>query len=311
MKKKTFTLLASVALMACLLGIFLFAVLMPQYAQGYNAALIDKKARVMAIDEPKIVLVGNSNLVFGVDSAAMEAELGMPVVNMGLHGGAGNAFHEEMAKFNVQPGDIYIICHTDYADIDEVSDPGLAWITLENHFDLWPLVRTKDIPTMVEAFPGYVKRCISLWAAGEGNLSTGDEYARDAFNEYGDNVFPRPVSRPTLPFAEQTVPGISKACTDRLNALNAYMQERGATLLLAAYPIAFGEFTPSLDDYDAFQMELEEALDFPIISYFTDYLFQYDYFYDTIYHLTDDGVDMRTNLLIGDIQWWMESAEEI
>jgi hypothetical protein len=310
MKKKILVFLASVALMACLLGAFLFAVLMPQYEQGYNAALIDKKARVMAIDEPKIVLVGNSNLVFGIDSAAIEAELGMPVVNMGLHGGAGNAFHEEMAKFNVQPGDIYIICHTDYADIDEVSDASLAWITIENHFDLWPLIRQKDIPAMAKAFPGYVKRCLNLWASGAGNLSTEDAYAREAFNEYGDNVFERPVALQGLPFAEQTLPTLSTACADRLNALNSYMQERGATLLLTAYPIAYGEFTPLLDDYDAFQEELDQALDFPIISYFTDYLFDYSYFYDTIYHLNDDGVEIRTNLLIEDLRWWMEGEGE-
>ena len=43
---------------------------------------------------------------FGFNSEEIEEAMGMPVVNMGLHGGMGNAFHEEMGKLNVQPGRI-------------------------------------------------------------------------------------------------------------------------------------------------------------------------------------------------------------
>lgn len=36
---------------------------------------------------PRIVLLGGSNILFGLDAAMMEKELGLPVVNFGLHGG--------------------------------------------------------------------------------------------------------------------------------------------------------------------------------------------------------------------------------
>ena len=50
------------------------------------------------IEEPKIILIGNSNLAFGIDSEKIENSVGMPVVNLGLHGSLGNEFHESMAK---------------------------------------------------------------------------------------------------------------------------------------------------------------------------------------------------------------------
>ena len=81
----------------CLLLFYIFNML-PQYENGYCASLIDKVNRLKSINEPKIVLLGNSNLAFGIDSKMLEESMNMPVVNMGLHGGDGNAFHEEMAK---------------------------------------------------------------------------------------------------------------------------------------------------------------------------------------------------------------------
>lgn len=48
-------------------------------------------------------------MAFGFQSEQIEEAFGLPVVNLGLHGGLGNAFHEEMAKINVCEGDIYYL----------------------------------------------------------------------------------------------------------------------------------------------------------------------------------------------------------
>ena len=77
-----------------------------QHEDGYCASLIDKAARLESINDPKIILVGNSNLSFGMDSRRVQEALNMPVVNLGLHGGLGNAFHEDIAKLNINSGDI-------------------------------------------------------------------------------------------------------------------------------------------------------------------------------------------------------------
>ena len=68
-------------------GVLLY--LSPQYLGNYQASLIDKVERLESIEEPKIVLIGDSNLAFGIDSEKIEEGHGIPVVNMGLHGGFG------------------------------------------------------------------------------------------------------------------------------------------------------------------------------------------------------------------------------
>lgn len=143
--------------------------LSPQYLGNYQASLIDKVQRLESIHEAKIVLIGDSNLAFGIDSEKIEEAFGMPFVNMGLHGGLGNAFHEEMARLNIAEGDIYIICHCSYSDDGLLKNSELAWITLENHPSLWKILRKEDYLPMIKSYPVYLKKCIALWLTDSGN----------------------------------------------------------------------------------------------------------------------------------------------
>jgi hypothetical protein len=219
-----------------------------------------------------------------------------------------------MAKINVQEGDIIVLVHTEFADDDTITDPVVAWLTLENHPKLWNLLRTKDIPDMYFSFPDYARRALTLWSNKEGNEQNyGDVYSRLAFNEYGDIAFERQSTKLDADtyFTESMVqvPKINDTCTNRINELNEYITERGATLLVAAYPIADVEVTPPEEDYIKFKEQLQESLNCPVISDYTDYFLDSSYFYDTNYHLTDEGATIRTNQLILDLQQWMVSSQ--
>lgn len=292
-----------------LLFLLCFVEIMPQYLQNNQASLIDKVERLQSIEGPKIVLVGNSNLPFGIVSQDIEEALGMPVVNMGLHGGVGNVFNEQAAKINVHEGDIVVLCPSNFDDDDKIKNPELAWITIENHIELYGFIRMKDIPDMVKAYPSYLKKCINLWTNGVGNFTEEGIYARHMYNEYGDNISDRPESLPELEFSEVQVPVIGDTYVNRINQLNEYITERGATLVIAAYPIAYYENAPEKEAYEAFQKELEEKVDCPVISDYTDYCLEPELFYNTYLHLTNDGAKIRTELLILDIKNYLEKKE--
>lgn len=307
--------LAKLLLLFVVLLLFFGKVIMPQYLYSYNASLLDKMDRLKSLSGPKIVLISNSNLAFGMKSELLEEAFHMPVVNAGVHGGLGNAFQEEIAKVNVTEGDLIIVCHTDYDDDDTIIDPVVAWLTVENHPALWRLIRTKDIPDMYFAWPDYAKRAITLWTSKEGNVPDhGTVYSRVAFNEYGDVSFQRekPQYEKEEFFELFTLhaPAVDDVCADRLNELNRYVTQRGATLLAAGFPVMDCEYTPPVEEYVRFQETLEEKLDFPVISNCTDYFLDYDYFYDTPYHLNDEGAELRTRQLILDLQRYLRSEEK-
>ncbi len=286
----------------------------PQYQRNYQASLIDKVARLESISEPKIVLVGHSNLSFGINSEMIETEIGMPVVNLGLHGGLGNAFHEEIAKLNINEGDIVIVCHSAFNDDDTIGNPSLAWITYDWNESIAPIIREKDYLSMIRAYPTYFKSTFLLWIKQAGNEETDDCYTRSAFNKYGDVVYkPAEGQMDVDEFFKVTdvpVPQINDICTERLNELNEYCENHGATLLIAGYPIAYGQYsTFTKDDFIEFKNNLSQKLDCTIISDYTDYFYPYSYFYNTNLHLTTEGANIRTQQLIDDIKAWQNSEK--
>ncbi len=308
--KKKIAFFIKLIVLTLFLFVFCFVIVMPQYTGNYQASMIDKVERLKSTEGPKIVLIGNSNLAFGIDSARIEEAFGMPVVNMGLHGGVGNAFNEQAAKYNVDEGDIYIVSHTNYDDADCIKNPMLAWITIENHAELYPLIRPKDWLDMVKAYPTYLKKCLTMWRTETGNLETNDCYRRSAFNAYGDIYYPRPVTEGGIDFSSVTINHINDSTAQRLNELNRYLTERGATMVVAAYPIAVYEKTPSPEEYYEMGREMAESLECPVISDFRDYMLDEAYFYNSHTHLTDEGTRLRTDQLIRDIHDYMDGIKK-
>lgn len=304
MKKFLIKLLLYIIIMTvCVLGSIV--VLEPQFSTDYTASIVDKVERLESIQGPKLILVGNSNLALGMDSSILEKELGIPVVNMGLHGGLGNQFNYNVAKYNIAPGDIVVLSNTHF-DEGVVIDPPLAWITIENGEDYWRLIPKESWPDMLRAFPNYVVDTLSAFASRHAQSVRG-LYSRSAFNAYGDNVVSREEGQMVFSEGLVTVPEITEAGVTQINDFNAFCQSQGAVCLLAGYPIAFGQYSPSEEAFQQLQEELENVLECEIISDFTDYFFDYTYFYDTQYHLTDAGVKLRTHQLAKDLLRWKES----
>lgn len=282
------------------------AMLIPQYKHSYFASLGDKVNRLKSIDEAKIVLIGNSNVAFGYDSEMLQSEMGMPVVNMGFHGGLGNAFHENMMDYNVAPGDIYVVSHVTYwRNTGKIESPIDAWATLENNTALWHLVKKEDYRNMLSTFPAYIKKCVTRHISLEDMNVTSGVYSRESFNEYGDNAtvrvhedrdYPQEVSAPITDVEE------FKA----LNEWNSYLNERGAKLVIAGYPIMYSRLNVDDEYMDTYQKDLETGFECAVISDWRDYAYPDEYFYDTEYHLTTEGAKIRTKQLISDLKNYLQ-----
>ena len=286
--------------------ILLFTVC-PQYTHEYTASFIDKIHRLESIKEAKIVLVSNSNLAFGIQSDLIERKLGMPVVNLGLHGGLGNAFHERMPLFNLTEGDIIVIAHLTYDDDDVISDPELALLTVENYFRFWKIFRAKDFPRIICTVPKYAYKCLFRFIIhADKEPASPTCYARSAFNEYGDNIFPRDEeageSKPELRH-----PSVNTICMKRINAFYKFCKAKRVSVVIAGAPIVSGLPDFNMEEYRQFQNDVETLAECPVISDFTDYVFDKKYFYGGALHMTNEGARLRTEQLITDLQAFLES----
>lgn len=77
---------------------------------AFVAAIADKHRYAQSIQKPKIILVGGSNLAFGIASDSIEKALNKPVVNFGLYAGFGLTFVLKEAISEVKEGDVVMLC---------------------------------------------------------------------------------------------------------------------------------------------------------------------------------------------------------
>lgn len=294
-----------------LLALFGFTVIKSQYTGTYQASIIEKENRLLSIKEPKIILVGNSNLTFGINSEMIENEFSMPVVNLGLHGGLGNSFHEEMSKLNIRTGDIVLVAYSDFSDNDKITDTELAWETIEYNYDLWKIIRIKDWPDMIAAYPKYLLNTYIYYVTKKGNADNHSIYSRSMINKYGDSIFDRNRNMNYDEYCNYkiNIPIINDTFVERVNKFNDFVESKGATLLLIGYPIMDGDNSPKKIEYKKFTNDLKEKLKCNVISEYSDYLIPYKYFYDTFLHLNNEGAIIRTKQLITDLNNWKNKNE--
>jgi hypothetical protein len=298
LKKAVFAVkfLIFVAIMIFLILYFI----MPQYTTEYSASIIDKYHRLRSIDEPKIILVGDSNVAFGFDSEKIQAAFNMPVVNFGLHAGLGQTFYSEMVKKLINEGDIVVIIPIPYYDdTARIWDHVLAWVTIENHYYLWGGISSENYKDMLLAYPAYLKKAIKLFITNRGNKPVEGAYARAAFNEYGDNIFPRP--EPIMTEDSSTTlfsPDLSQAIQTYWNNYNRYVTNKKAVLFMSSPPISMAVPEAELE---SLQQQLEELLDIPMISRLVDYVYPFEYSFDLTGHLNDFGKEVRTEQFISDL----------
>ena len=100
-------------LFAALVGALVMAVMHwgpPAAPSDFMSSTVLKNDRLRAIGSPKVVLVGGSNLAYGVDSERLGRALCMPVANMGLTALLGFRFIADEALAATGEGDLLIVC---------------------------------------------------------------------------------------------------------------------------------------------------------------------------------------------------------
>lgn len=82
-----------------------------------------KEEMARRVDGRRVLLVGDSNVLFGMDSAHIEGQVGMPVINMGLHGGLPLDRILNVALQTARSGDVVVLPLVWNYYVNDYSDP--------------------------------------------------------------------------------------------------------------------------------------------------------------------------------------------
>jgi hypothetical protein len=278
----------------------LFA-LLPPSPNDYRAAGIDKRRALAAAPSPKIVLVGGSNLAFGVDSRALGGELGYRVVNMGLHANLGLRFMLAEAGPFVRSGDVVVVS-PEYEHFCGFSGSGTelpAAVRLSPGL-LDGVVHPRQYGALLRFFPAHLRTQIAVRLAPGAGESL---YRRDAFDERGDMVAhlrlpgsPGKVSRERL-FAD-CGPGLDEGAFAALERFRAHAERRGARVVFDYPAIPAPHFQASSAWIGRIHGELRRRGSVPLLSGPRETVLPISGFLDTPYHLTEAGRRVRTRGMV-------------
>ena len=96
---------ACFAVLVCIVTSLLAHPYMEKKGRG---SVIDKNQRLASLSSPKIVLVGGSNVCYGINSQLLQDSLNMPVVDMAINADVGMLFYFNQVKPYIHKGDIVI-----------------------------------------------------------------------------------------------------------------------------------------------------------------------------------------------------------
>ncbi len=276
----------------------------PKSPYSYMAGLKAKVARLKSVPSPKIVLVGGSNLAYGIDSAMIEKSLGMPVVNMGITAGLGFKYHLESVRNRLRPGDI-VIASPEYHHFQrDVFDGSLDLPEAIFEFDL-ESIRALDgahLLHLAKMIPDFASRkTIALFKVFElGKLRRRAQ--QWTFNEYGDFTAhakdPRHARRHT---ADATNAPIDPSVINFIATFADESRQNGIEFILLPPPLQDSVFDADRD----YIGRVAAALAARGIPYAAEPL-RYrtpseNTYYDSPYHTTYSGAKIRTRLLTEDL----------
>lgn len=279
------------------------------YDYDYDSAMADKYMKLKNTEGKRIILVGGSSLTFGLDSALIkDAFSNYEVINFSCSFLYGMLPVFDLLRNNVHEGDIVIFAPEYYEPMYAVRETITManWQYLESNYGILDDLNIKNNPIILNSFTNYLNKKRGLLP---GKLVNADSvYVRSGINGYGDLT----VYRENRGVFEPELPQIS-ILTDvgmgNYNNLCKELSQKGASCLFSFPPLSMGSSTrdylvsASQNFVDTLRAKLDSNY-CTIISDFSGYLFEPQYFFDNFYHLTLDGAVLRTNQIIADLKNW-------
>lgn len=290
-----------------LISLVAFIILLSLFIPGngkdpsYFASIIDKHKRLQNIPSPRIILIGGSGLAFGIKSKWIQQDLGLPVINMGVHAGFGLMYNMSEIKPYIGKNDIIVII-PEYENFLGTSFNGDE----ESAYNFMNFPENRKYTHSFKQYSAVLRHISHALRSRLFNLVTGNrfvctpDYNRKSFNQYGDSE--AHLNKPSH-FSGQAVGyemngEINKDVIPELNNFNDYVEKRGARAFFIYPALMDVQYIKNKKKIEMISDALTRELKIPILSTPLDFVFPQTFFYDTVYHLTGAGRMLRTQKVI-------------
>lgn len=292
------------------------------YGDTYYAVLGQMHQRLESAEGPKIVVVGGSNVAFGLNGARLEQLLsaqgyGYTVCPFGLYAAVGTSAMLDLCRDDLGEGDIVVLAMEPTSEtMSGYFGASAFWKCAE---DAPELVAELDKSRQAAMFGNYVSYLQErLEIEKTGILPEGQGvYATASFDERCDMIYDRAGNAMALGWDTATPVDLENVqiapdFAEQVAELCAAAQRKGARVVLSFSPVN----RPALADdseeaVGAFFDVCNQSFACPAISDPNDYILDSGWFYDNNFHLNSAGAEVRTLLLAEDLLAFLGCYQEL
>lgn len=296
--------------MSCILFFFITINKMnPYYKVSYSRGIQLKFNKLKKIKGKKIVIIGGSNVNFGIDSDLIEEKLNIPTVNMGIHGGLGTKFMIDSIEKYMKAGDILIVSR-EYGDEDKYLN--LSGIEMGDYITYIPK-EAFYILSDLSQFSSILKSIINK---SQRNLKEyrGQEQLNEAFGTYmfsnfkNDNL----IEQKGTPYVYSHKEILSLVFENNNKLIKYYKKiqnkmEKKNVKIFFSMPAVYEKVHRHKDKIDWYK-KMSDETSIPLLSD-REYSYGMESMFDTDYHLNYIGRKDRTEGVISDLKNKISSSD--
>ena len=277
---------------------------------GAEGSFIMKYERMRYLkknDEQILIVLSGSSSLNGLNSRLLSEllEEEYQIINYGTNAGANMLFYLKVISNYVTEGDL-VVYAPEYTMQQTFGSNSLGYKTFRGNDQGYDIFREVDISEFTNVF--------SEWMIYQKEMmvKTPGEYQNEkecGMNIYGDLLGSRNKNQYKNGNASNLGTGyLSDANAQRLNAVNSVFVSKGASIVLTFAPGDKLQFTDSsiATNADKFAQNCANKLDFAVISNPGTYLLEEEFIFNSQWHPTFKGANIRTVELAFDILLYLD-----
>jgi hypothetical protein len=285
------------------LAVVVIGIIMPTTPRASKSLLfakVQKDSLLKNTEKPRIILIGGSNLSFGINSRLIKDSLALNPINTAIHASIGLQYMLNSTVSHIQNGDIVIVAPEYSHFYGNSVYGGEELLRIVADVDLNDLKYLGE--NQLKSIGKYIlKYSFSKFKPTEYlNVEQSDIYGVNSFNDYGDVSGHWPLD--SQKFSTFTI--TDNYNPETINLLKEFgheVQTKGARLFITFPGLQESSFNKNILQIRRVENELN-ASQFNLLGTALRYKIPDTLMFNTPYHLSKNGVDYRTQLLIRDIK---------
>ncbi len=285
---------------------------LPVYSGTIEGSFCIKYERLRQTEGKKIIVVSGSSSLNGMNSPLFEKLMpGYSVINYGTNVANPSLFFLDVISKYVSKGDI-VVHAPEFFDSSAMGANKFHAKMFRGNEQCYDIFRDVDISKYTGFWESF--REFQVGNPQDSSLvpaihQSGKDYQLPTeLNKYGDRSTVRKSVRGSFGDPTQSF-NYTKLQYENLNEIYKVYKTKGAKLYMS-----FGTYdkarlhksAAAQSEYDKFTQDCADKLDYPVISNVGTYIMEHKYFFDSEWHLNDEGAQIRTQNLAEDIKAQLE-----